>query len=269
MDLSQIKLVVTDMDGTLLNSKHEVSSLFFELFKELKKHNILFVAASGRPYYSIIEKLNTIKDDIIIVAENGGIVINKEKLLLSTPIETTNLIEIVNLIDSNTHIHPVFCTPSKAYFNKKSMANGLLHTLEEYYPKNSIIKNINEIEEDIIKIALYHSEDSEKHIYPLFKPFESQYKIKVSGKNWVDISDDLANKGHAINMLQENYNISQDETLIFGDYNNDIEMLKLATYSFAMANAHDNVLAIANHKTKSNDNFGVEFILDKLIKAKL
>ncbi|XMO86923.1 HAD family hydrolase [Algibacter sp. AS12] len=268
MDLSNIKLVVTDLDGTLLNSKHEVSPLFFELFKSLKQHNILFVAASGRPYYSITEKLQTIKDDIIIVAENGGIVINKDRLLLSTPIETNNLIELVNLIDSNNHIHPVYCTPSKAYFSKKSISNGLLNTLEEYYPNHSVIENIKEIEEDIIKIALYHSQDSEKYIYPVFKPFESHYKIKVSGKNWVDISDDLANKGHAINMLQENYNISQDETLIFGDYNNDIEMLKLATYSFAMANAHDNVLAIANHKTKSNDNFGVEYILDKLIKAK-
>ena len=53
------------------------------------------------------------------------------------------------------------------------------------------------------------------------------------------------------------------------DINNDIEMLKLATYSFAMENAHANVLAIANYKTKSNDEFGVEYILDKLIKSKL
>ncbi|MEP3836213.1 MAG: HAD family hydrolase [Algibacter sp.] len=269
MDLSNIKLVVTDLDGTLLNSNHEVSPLFFELFESLKQHNILFVAASGRPSYSITEKLHTIKDDIIIVAENGGMVISKDKLLLSTPIDTTNLMDIVKLIDDNNHVHPVYCTASKAYFSKKSISNGLLHTLQEYYPKYSIIEDIKDIKEDIIKIALYHSEDSEKHIYPLFKPFESQYKIKVSGKNWVDISDELANKGHAINMLQENYNITEDETLIFGDYNNDIEMLKLATYSFAMENAHDNVLAIANHKTKSNDDFGVEYILDKLIKAKL
>jgi len=229
MDLSQIKLIVTDLDGTLLNSNHEVSDLFFELFEALKKHDILFVAASGRPYYSIIEKLDPIKQ--------------------------------------NQDIHPVICTPSKAYFSADS-SDSYIQILKEYYPNSAIIKSINDIKEDVIKIALYHFEDSEKHIYPSFKLFESDYDVKVSGKHWVDISDPLANKGHAIQMIQTTYDISQDETLVFGDYNNDLEMLKLATYSFAMANAHDNVLKTAHYKTKSNDEFGVEYILEKLLKAK-
>ena len=61
MDLSQVKMVVSDMDGTLLNSNHEVSNRFFDLFAELKKRNILFVAASGRQYNSILDKLSVIK----------------------------------------------------------------------------------------------------------------------------------------------------------------------------------------------------------------
>ena len=266
MDLSQIKLVVSDMDGTLLNSNHEVSSLFFDLFKELKKHNILFVAASGRPYYSITEKLDSIKDEIIIVAENGGIVIEKENLLLSTPIRKEYLSQVESLINSNNHIHPVFCTKLKAYF--KNASNGYIKLLSEYYPNFTVIDNICEVEEDIIKIALYHDIDSEKYIYPHFKHLEPNYKVKISGKHWVDLSDDLANKGHAIELLQKTYNISSKETLIFGDYNNDIEMLKLATYSFAMENAHENVKEIAKFETKSNNNFGVEIILEKLIEAK-
>ena len=266
MNLSQIKLVVSDMDGTLLNSNHEVSSLFFELFKELKKHNILFVAASGRPYYSIVDKLNVIKDDIIIVAENGGLVMKKDELLLATPIKKDGLVNIESLIDSNNHIHPVFCTRSKAYF--KSTSNSQIELLSEYYPTSTIINSITEVKEDIIKIALYNSEDSEKHIYPYFKHLESNFKVKISGKHWVDLSHDLANKGYALELLQKKFNITNDETLVFGDYNNDLEMLKLATYSFAMENAHPNVTKTANYKTKSNDNFGVEFILEQLIKAK-
>ena len=266
MDLSQIKLVATDMDGTLLNSNHEVSNLFFELFHELKKHDILFVAASGRPHYSIVDKLNSIKDDIIIVAENGGLVTKQDTLLLSTPIKRDNLSQVEVLVDSNHHIHPIFCTKSRAYF--KSASNGHIKLLSEYYPTFTVIDSINDIKEDIFKIALYHAEDSEKYIYPLIKQFEPEYKIKISGKHWLDISDDLANKGHAIELLQKKYNILNDETLAFGDYNNDIEMLKLATYSFAMENAHPNVKNISNYKTKSNDAFGVEHILEKLIEAK-
>ena len=59
--MKDIKLVVTDMDGTLLNSKHEVSTRFFQAFEQLKEQNIRFVAASGRPYYSIVGKLDSIK----------------------------------------------------------------------------------------------------------------------------------------------------------------------------------------------------------------
>ena len=57
--------------------------------------------------------------------------------------------------------------------------------------------------------------------------------------------------------------------MAFGDYNNDIEMLKTAYFSYAMENAHPLVKETANFTTKSNANFGVEYILDLLIKEKL
>ena len=266
MDLSKIKLVATDMDGTLLNSNHEVSSLFFDLFEELKKHDILFVAASGRPFYSITEKLKTIKNDIVIIAENGGIVVKNDSILSSTPLEKENLFLIEQLIDSNDGIHPIFCTKSKAYF--KSTSDTFIDLLSEYYPTNSIINSVQEIEDDILKIALYNHEDSQKNIYPVFKHLEPHYKVKVSGKHWVDISHELANKGQALELLQKTYNITSEETMVFGDYDNDIEMLTKSSYSFAMENANDNIKNMAAYKTLSNNELGVEMVLEKLIKAK-
>lgn len=266
MDLAKIRLIATDMDGTLLNSNHEVSHRFFKLFQELKRYNILFVAASGRPYYSILEKLCSIKNDITIVAENGGIVIKNETVLSSTPISKDKLPHIVSLFDNLEEVNAVFCTQNKAYF--KISDSKLLNTLIEYYPDFKQINKTEDIPEDIIKIALYHEACSETHIYPHFKNLSSDYGVKVSGKNWVDISDNSANKGEAIKLLQNRHNISREETLVFGDYNNDLDMLKQAEYSFAMENAHQNVKHIANYQTKSNDEFGVELILEKLLQAK-
>lgn len=266
MDLSKIKLVATDMDGTLLNSNHEVSTRFFKLFNDLKKYNIVFVAASGRPYYSILEKLHTIKNDITIVAENGGIIIKDENVLLSTPIKQNKLLDIVSKFDNLDELNAVFCTHKKAYF--KITDSDLLKTLTEFYPNFKQINTVDEITEKIIKIALYDKTCSETNIYPYFKELNSSYGVKVSGKNWLDVSDNLANKGRAIKLLQQNYNISPEETLVFGDYNNDLDMLQQAKYSFAMENAHENVKDIANYYTKSNDEFGVELILEELIQAK-
>ena len=65
MDLSNVKLIVSDMDGTLLNAKEEVSPLFLKQFERLKALNIHFVAASGRQYNSIAQKLQSIKDQIL------------------------------------------------------------------------------------------------------------------------------------------------------------------------------------------------------------
>jgi hydroxymethylpyrimidine pyrophosphatase-like HAD family hydrolase len=55
----------------------------------------------------------------------------------------------------------------------------------------------------------------------------------------------------------------------FGDYNNDLEMMALADYSFAMANSHPNILKAARYKTDGNDSFGVEKVLEKVLAGKV
>ena len=119
----------------------------------------------------------------------------------------------------------------------------------------------------ILKIAVYHSSSSEAFIYPAIKHLKEDYLLKVSGQNWLDISDHKANKGNALREVQKLLNISKEETMVFGDYLNDIEMLQEATFSFAMENAHKDLTKVANYATKSNNNFGIERILEKLVKA--
>lgn len=266
MNLSQVKLVATDMDGTLLNAHHNISPLFFKLFKKLIKHDIIFVAASGRPYYGMIDKLKVIKDNIIIVAENGGLAVQDNDVFLSNPIKEKNLNRIINKIGDISNAHPVFCTRHKAYVMSKS--ERLLGLLSEYYNNYQIISTPNAIEEDVYKIALFHEESSEKHIYPHVKELESEFKVKLSATHWVDISENIANKGTAIEQIQHKYKISTEETMVFGDYNNDLEMLEKAYFSFAMENAHPLVKATARFETKSNNDLGVETILEKLLVEK-
>ncbi len=266
MDLSNIKLIVTDMDGTLLNSKHNISPLFFNLFKKLKAHNIIFVVASGRPYYSMVDKLKTIKNDIIIVAENGGLALEHDNVFISNPIKPQNLDKVIKIVNTINSAHPIFCTRFKAYVMSNS--KSLLSLLSEYYNYYEIIDSPAAITEDVYKIALFHEENSEKYIYPEVKHLESDFKVKLSGTHWVDISEIKANKGNAIRQIQTTYNISFKETMVFGDYNNDLEMLENGYYSFAMENAHSLVKETARFETKSNDHFGVEEILESVLLEK-
>ncbi|MDC6367764.1 MULTISPECIES: HAD family hydrolase [Flavobacteriaceae] len=263
MDLSQIKMVVTDMDGTLLNSNHEVSNQFFEIFDELKKRNIKFVAASGRQYHSMVDKLKTIQDDIIFISENGAYVKQMEKVLLTTPIDQTNVHTILSAISSVENAHPVLCSKDNAYVNGESSA--FIEMLKEYYSEFEVVVDQTKVEDDVLKVAIYHFDSSEKYIYPAVSHLEDQLKVKVSGSNWVDVSHQNAHKGFALEKLMQQYGIASNEIMVFGDYNNDLEMLQLSDYSFAMANAHPNVHKVAQYTTASNNEFGVEKVLEKLL----
>ncbi|MGB5498590.1 MAG: HAD family hydrolase [Maribacter sp.] len=263
MDLSGVKMVVTDMDGTLLNSNHEVSNRFFELYEALKQRGILFVAASGRQYNSIVDKLEPIKNEIIVIAENGGLVMQNDSELLLTPLPYQAKNTILDILENVANIYPVLCSKDNAFLTNTSTA--FENKLKEYYTEYTLLDNLKSHAGEIIKIAIYHFESSEKYIYPVVQHLEGDLKVKVSGANWVDISSPNANKGYALDLIQKKYNITPKETMVFGDYNNDLEMLARAEYSFAMENAHPNIKEVANFATESNDNFGVERILEKLL----
>lgn len=267
MDLSKVKLVVSDLDGTLLNSKHEVSNNFFKLFDKLKSH-IHFVAASGRQYHSMNTKFETIINDITIVAENGGITMQGDKELLFIDLDLEKTQQLIPLIRQLKGSYAVLCGKDSAYIETEDQ--DFISLFDEYYSKYEIVKDLKEVTHDaILKIAVYHFESSEKYLFPAVKHLENDMKIKVSGQNWLDISHINANKGFALEQLQQSLGITKGETMVFGDYNNDLEMLALADFSFAMENAHSNVKEIANYATKSNDEQGVEIVLEQLLKSKL
>lgn len=251
------------MDGTLLNSNHEVSAHFFELFKKLKAKNILFVAASGRQYHSMRDKLDPIKDDIIFISENGALVKQRKKELSVTPIGQNLKTEVVQLVDEIDGTHTMLCGKYTSYFEEKSRA--FLEQLKEYYSNYNIVDDFDKVTDEIVKIAVYHPKSAENFLFPKLEHLENKVKVKVSGLHWLDLNHIEAHKGNALKKVMQHYSLSPEEILAFGDYNNDLEMLQLAGYSFAMANAHPNIKKVAKFETASNDAFGVETILEKLV----
>lgn len=267
MDLSKVKLVVSDMDGTLLNSEGKISNTFYELYNEFKNHDIHFVAASGRQYHSIIQKLSPIKDQIVIIAENGGITKKGEDELLITGLPAQNVNELIPLIRGVNDVFAVLCGKDSAYIETQD--ESFISMFTEYYNKYSIVEDLTKVMSDVfLKIAVYNFKSSEKNIYPYVKHYEKKFQVKISGNNWLDLSHMNANKGHALKHLQKSLGITKEETLVFGDYNNDLEMMEQADFSFAMKNAHPNVIKAAKYHTKSNDELGVEYILEKLLASK-
>jgi len=266
MNLSAVKLVVFDMDGTLLNHEHKVSDRFYRQYDKLKDKSITFVAASGRQLQSIRHTLKPIQDEISIIGENGSILQHAQETRTLLQLDLNQVMTCIETLRQIENTFIVLCGKKAAYIDQNDPE--FLRILKNYY---HVVRQVVDLKtftgDDFLKIAVYHFESSEKHIYPYVQKLKNDLKIIVSAKHWLDISHQQSNKGYALELLQNTLGVSEKQTLVFGDYNNDIEMLQRGAFSVAMENAHPNVKAVAKYTTKSNTNEGVEHVLDRLIES--
>lgn len=262
---SNCKLIVSDMDGTLLNDQGEVSHHFFELFHQLQQKNILFCAASGRQYDSIISKLNPISNEIYVIAENGSNVKFKNKNLLQVGLATDLSISVIKRLRKIKDAYTVLCTNQGAYVETTNQQ--FINLFQEYYTNYHLVSDIMEVVDQVTvyKIASFNFTSSEDHIFPFIKDLGTSALLKVSGKHWLDISSFESNKGKALQLLQKNLGIKKEETIVIGDYLNDLELFDHAGVGFAVKNAHPKIKEIATFETADNNNFGVEKVIEKIL----
>ena len=120
--------------------------------------------------------------------------------------------------------------------------------------------------EQIMKIAIYNTDHCEEKCAPVFTPYwKDKVNMACAGKEWMDCTPHGADKKSAVAFLQEYLRISPEETCTFGDNINDIEMLKNAGYSYAVANAREEVQAAAKAVCPSYLEDGVLQVLKSLL----
>ncbi len=251
------------MDGTLLNSKHEIHESFFPVFRKLKNHGIIFVAASGRQYFNLAKTLDAVKDEVIFAAENGSYVVFQDEEIHIQAIDPEVTRELILISRNIKNTYPIICGKKKAYVENNDEA--FINHLKLYFERYEVVNDLLEITDDqFLKFTLCDLAGSEVNSYPHYKKYEEALQVKVSGPIWLDISHKKANKGRAMEVLQERFNVTAEQTMVFGDYLNDLEMLEKAHYSYAMANAHPDIKKIARFIAKSNDENGVVEVLSEI-----
>lgn len=266
MSRSNIKFIAADMDGTLLDSTSNLDPEFFQIHQQLSEHDIMFAAASGRQYYSLVETFDSLKDQMMFIAENGTLVMHQGKELYSCTIDKSSVIEVMEKARSIEGAHIVLCGKKSAYIETKTPR--AIKEIQKYYHRCEHVDDLLTVDDDFIKVAICHFDGSQQHIYPTINAaFGQQHKVVVSAKVWLDVMNADASKGAAIKHLQETMGFSFEETMSFGDYFNDLEMLQASYYSYAMENAPDEIKKVAKYLAPSNDESGVlKVIKQHLIK---
>ena len=261
-----IKLIMSDMDGTLLDENSNLPEEFPEIVAELKRRGVIFAPASGRQYFSLRETFKDFADDFIFFAENGTIVMRHDKELSSTTMSKQVALSILDTVRSNDNIFCVYCGKKDAYVENSQNRPNFIDELSRYYTHNSFVENFAEIDDECIKVSLYDASGrANTVIYPLVKKYNGQQQVVLSSDYWVDVMAFGINKGIAIQQIQRRLKIAPDECAAFGDYLNDAEMMSSVYYSFAMENAHPQIKRLARYQTSSNADHGVIKGIKRLI----
>ena len=258
-----IKLIVTDLDGTLLNNNHEVPERFWGVAKRLFDKGIMLSIATGRSHVSITEKFQPIVHQLYAISDNGSLIIHDNNELLSKPLPPHEVEKLVITARSLTNAWPILCGKNQWFLENSDTV--LLETVSHYHNNVKVVDDLTKVTDAIMKLTVLDLAGSEQNSYPHYKHFEGSLKIAVGGPMWLDIMRADVNKGEAVQVLQQLNNISTDETLVFGDFMNDLEMMQTATYSYAMKNANPKLIEVANYITeKDNNNAGILDVIETL-----
>ena len=248
--MPDIKLVISDLDGTLLDGKSQFPPEFWPLLEQMRQRGVLFAPASGRQYANLLGHFGPSKD-MPFIAENGAYVVQNEQTISLTELNPNTVratLDALENVDSDFGL--VFCGAKMAYCSRTD--EPFLEQVRKYYAALEIVDDLRSVDAPLIKVAGYDFDDAHD-------------QVVISGKNWVDVMDSRVNKGLAVRALQKALDISPQQTAVFGDFLNDLEMMSEATYSYAVANADPRVKAAANYQAPANTEHGVITVIKQLL----
>lgn len=254
-----IRLVATDMDGTLLNSKKELPAGFIPWV--LGHPEVKVVIASGRQYYTLYDEFDGVRDRLLYIAENGGLVMERGAVLYRNIMEKEDVLLCLDALSALPFATTLLCGEKSAYMEHSTEfleAQGHM-----YFHRLEFSGRLEEaVERDrIMKLALFAEGRAAELGRILREKLPARLKPVVSGTDWVDVSNRDAAKGLALRAIQKLYGIAPQECMAFGDFMNDYELLQACGESYAMANACQEIKALAKYIAPSNDEEGVLQVL--------
>lgn len=290
---AQIRLVAVDMDGTLLDDEKNFPPGLDELLDHLEQRGVVFVPASGRQVWTLIDMFPE-RPGLTFIGENGAIVMRDGREISSAPLDLATVRESVRLVRQYALPRPgataaredagegslrenfdgglVVCGKNCAYVERTDEA--FLAAVAPYYTRtqcvDDLMRVIDEIEqgridEAIIKLAVYSAGDVTALADQTLGRFARSHQFAISAANWADLQDRGVDKGRALRALQEYLGVTPGQTAVFGDAGNDLSMIAQAEFSFAMENASADVRAAARFLAPSNNEAGVVKVLQVLL----
>lgn len=268
------KMIYSDLDGTLLNSKKEISKVNRDVISKLDEKGIIFGIATGRIYPAAKMYSKELNLNSPIICCNGALVVDPRNghAVISNTIENSKVKEIISIIKKyDVYFH--FYTIDTIYAEEEKY-------IVKYFKELSKDKEEDEKVKTVVKSSIEDLITDEMEIFKVGvfvdDSLESNNMIKellliegVSGYKSLGYMFDIVlngvDKGRALEQLGELLNVKREEIMVFGDNENDINMIKYAGMGIAMENAGEDVKSVSDYIAKSNNEDGIFHAVEHFI----
>ena len=267
-----IKLVAIDMDGTLLNSKKELLEETKQYFKDFhkKETDTLLVLCTGRPESGIrpyLKDLGYLEENHYIISQNGANIYESRtgKRVMDAFLDSAAIQKWIEL-GKKHGISVMGAGVDYYYCFDQEPTEWMEFDVKLVSGKLKRIPTKESLNTDFYKILLMGDEE-QLNEFETFIPEEwrDEFYVVRSQKYLVEVLTKGVNKAFGLEKLAQKLNIQPSEIAAVGDAANDIEMLEYAGLAIAMGNASEEVKAIADIVTDTNENNGVIKAIDNLI----
>lgn len=268
--MTDIKIIALDLDGTLLNSRKELSCENYLALEQAAAKGIEIVPTTGRFYDAMPQAIRELPFVNYVITINGALIYDKRRdaAISRAEIPLAQAVQIMEFLDTLPVIYDCFMGGA-AWMSKQLQERAAEFAPNIHYRKMllELRRPVDELKafiqtqgNDIQKIQFFVKDLAlRKQMLQQLPVTFPETAVSTSIENNVEINNRHANKGEALHTLARYLGIDPACTMAMGDERNDLTMIRAAGIGVAMGNAHPSVKAQADFVTQSCDEDGVAF----------
>lgn len=261
-----VKLIASDMDGTLLDENGQVPPETFDLILALRERGVRFVASSGRRYDRLFDFFSPVKDHMDFVASNGaqvfadGVQIDRE---VYSHLAIRRLAKTVAMFPN---MHLALFDRTKSYLLDDE--DKFVREVDKDLPNVERIYELPSPQVSIIKASIFCDDGNVMdNAYVLQRELGGLFTFAPSGSSYIDAMQPGISKASGIAQVMEYHGIDASEVMAFGDAMNDYEIIRFVGTGCAMANGRPALRAVADRVIGSNIEHAVQSEMRRVLES--
>ena len=266
-----IKVIATDMDGTLLDPKGQLDLPRLEkILDKLDQRGIRFVIATGNEVHRMRQLLEHLAERVVLVVANGARIFENDELLQAQTWDDAMVDRALEHFKGRECQDQFVVTAMNGGFVKEGTVFTELDKFMTPEMIEKLYRRMNFVDEfdsslfgGVLKMSMVVGEErSDAVLQEINDLFDGHVRAVSSGYGCIDILQDGIHKAWGLVELLKRWNLKPEQIMAFGDSENDIEMLELAGISYAMENAEEAVKRVATKVAPANSQAGVYKVLE-------